>query len=61
MTKTDPYNQGVVTLRSVVLGLLLMPVVVYWLIEMEVVRYTHPTLVHPLSNVVYVQIGRAHV
>lgn len=54
MTKTDPHNQGVVTLRSVVLGLLLMPVVVYWLIEMEVVRYTHPTLVHPLSNVVFV-------
>ena len=42
------------TVRSVALGLLLMPVVVYWLIEMEMVRYTHPTLVHPLSNVVFV-------
>jgi hypothetical protein len=43
-----------VSARAVVLGLLLMPAVVYWLIEMEVVRYTHPTLVHPLSNVVFV-------
>ncbi len=42
------------TARAVLIGLLLMPVVVYWIIEMEVVRYTHPTLVHPLSNVVFV-------
>lgn len=43
-----------ISARSVVLGLLLSPWMVRVLIELEVVRYTHPTLVHPLSNVVFV-------
>lgn len=43
-----------ISARSVVLGLLLSPLMVRVLIELEVVRYTHPTLVHPLSNVVFV-------
>ena len=28
--------------------MLLIPLNVFWIIELEVVRYTHPTLIHPL-------------
>ncbi|MBM3215803.1 hypothetical protein FJZ36_12900 [Candidatus Poribacteria bacterium] len=52
--KTTPSSEPAVTARAVVFGFLLMPLMVYWLVQMEVVRYTHPTLVHPLSNVVFV-------
>ena len=31
-----------------------MPLTVYWLIELEVVRYTFPTIIHPFSNVIFV-------
>jgi len=46
-------SQKGVTLRAVLLSLLLIPANIYWIIEQEVVRYTHPTLMAPISNVVF--------
>ncbi len=43
-----------VTLRSVLLALILIPANVYWIVEQEVVRYTHPTLMAPVSNVIFI-------
>lgn len=43
-----------VTLRSVLLSLVLIPVNVYWIVQQEVVRYTHPTLMAPISNVIFI-------
>ena len=43
-----------VTLRSVLLALILIPINVYWIVQQEVVRYTHPTLMAPISNVVFI-------
>ena len=42
------------TLKSCLIALLFMPLTVYWLIELEVVRYTFPTIIHPFSNVIFV-------
>ncbi len=53
MKRAEKAPKRGVTFRAVLLGLLLMPGMIYWLIEMEVVRYTHPTMAHPLSNVVF--------
>ena len=41
------------TLKSCLIALLLMPITAYWLIELEVVRYTFPTIIHPFSNVIF--------
>jgi len=43
-----------VTLKSVLLALILIPANVYWIIEQEVVRYTHPTLMAPIANVIFI-------
>ena len=44
-----------VTWRVYILGLLLIPINCYWIIQMEVVRYSgHPTTVSLLFNVVFV-------
>lgn len=43
-----------VTLRTVLLALILIPANVYWIVEQEVVRYTHPTLMAPISNVIFI-------
>ena len=51
MANTNP--QKGVTLRSVLLALILIPANIYWIVEQEVVRYTHPTLMAPISNVVF--------
>jgi hypothetical protein len=40
-------------MRSVLLALILIPANIYWIVEQEVVRYTHPTLMAPISNVVF--------
>ena len=42
-----------VTLRALLLSAILIPLNCYWLIELEVVRYTTPTWVVPLSNVLF--------
>jgi len=46
--------QPSVTLKSIAIATLHIPLNVYWIIQLEVVRYTHPTLIHPLSNVIFI-------
>ena len=46
--------QDGLTLKSFLIAMLLIPINVYWIIQLEVVRYTHPTLIHPLSNVIFI-------
>jgi len=46
--------QRSVTLRSILIATLLIPLNIYWIIQLEVIRYTHPTLIHPLSNVIFI-------
>ena len=43
-----------VTFRSMLIATLLTLLNVYWLVQLEVVRYTHPTTIHPLSNVIFI-------
>ena len=40
--------------RAICLGVLLIPLNTYWIAQLEVVRYTHPTLVVPFFNVIFV-------
>ena len=47
-----PYNG--LTAKSLLIAVFIFPVNVFWIIQLEVVRYTHPTLVHPLSNVIFI-------
>lgn len=42
-----------VTLRSVLLGLLLIPFNDYWIVQLEVVRYSFPTYAVPFYNVIF--------
>ena len=42
------------TAKSLLIAVFIFPVNVFWIIQLEVVRYTHPTLVHPLSNVIFI-------
>ena len=46
--------QNGLTLKSFLITLCLIPVNIYWIVQLEVIRYTFPTLVHPLSNVVFI-------
>ena len=46
--------QNGLTLKSFFITLCLIPINIYFLIQLEVVRYTFPTLVHPLSNVIFI-------
>ena len=64
MKDTPTTFQSGLTLKSFVVALLLTPINVYWIIELEVVRYTFPTWTHPLFNVIFILfwlliIGRA--
>ena len=53
--KDQPHNrQHGLTARVLLLVLLIAPVNCYLLIQMELVRYTFPTWVVPLSNVIFV-------
>ncbi|NLC57985.1 MAG: hypothetical protein GX774_14210 [Armatimonadetes bacterium] len=57
MTTTNPsphkYARAV-TLRAVLIGLILMPVNAYWVIQMEMVRYSaHPTTISLFFNAVF--------
>ncbi len=47
------YEPGL-TPKALLIAIVLIPVNVYWIIQLEVVRYTHPTLIHPLSNVIFI-------
>ena len=64
MKDTPTTFQSGLTLKSFVIALVLTPINVYWIIELEVVRYTFPTWTHPLFNVIFILfwlllIGRA--
>jgi hypothetical protein len=54
MKKVRTGYQRSVTFRSILIATLLIPLNIYWIIQLEVVRYTHPTLIHPLSNVIFI-------
>src|SRR5882724_10722112 len=44
-----------VTLRSVLLCLLLLPINAYWVVQMEVVRYSaHPTTISLFFNAIFI-------
>ena len=47
-------SENGLTVKSFLIVLCLIPINVFWLIQLEVVRYTHPTLIHPLSNVIFI-------
>ena len=46
--------QNGLTPKSFLIALCLIPINIYWIVQLEVVRYTFPTLVHPLSNVIFI-------
>jgi hypothetical protein len=53
--KSQPTHfQNGLTLKSFLIALTLIPINIYWIIQLEVIRYTHPTLIHPLSNVIFI-------
>ena len=45
-------RQGI-TLKSLLIALILIPINCFWIIQLEIVRYTHPTMVVPLANVIF--------
>ena len=54
------------TPKALVIAMLLIPLNVFWIIQLEVVRYTHPTLIHPLLALILVAgtvdlVGRCEV
>jgi hypothetical protein len=51
---SEPPARGRVTVRSVLLGLILIPVCQYWIFQVELVRYTFPTLVSPFYNAIFI-------
>ncbi len=53
MSRKTETNKDGITLRVMLVSVLLIPLNCYWLIELEVVRYTTPTWVVPLSNVLF--------
>ena len=50
---SDIHKSGL-TLKSFLITLLLTPINVLWIIELEVVRHTCPTIIHPLANVIFI-------
>ena len=53
-SRPDFRGERGLTPKAFVIAMLLIPLNVFWIIELEVVRYTHPTLIHPLSNVIFI-------
>ena len=53
-SSAEPELQRGLTPKVLVVALILIPLNVFWIIQLEVVRYTHPTLIHPLSNVIFI-------
>ncbi len=54
----EPKSEGpvrAVTIRSVVTSIILLPINAYWLVQMEVVRYSaHPTTVSLFFNLIFI-------
>lgn len=51
---TSPSQQRILTWRAFLIFAITTPVNCYFLIQMELVRYTFPTWVVPLSNVIFI-------
>ena len=55
LSSRAPLPNRAVTVRSVLLALLLLPINAYWVVQMEVVRYSaHPTTISLLFNTVFI-------
>src|SRR5919199_4932134 len=53
--RTESLRGKAVTLRSVLLCLLLLPVNAYWVVQMEIVRYSaHPTTISLFFNTIFI-------
>ena len=54
-TAPQPAYGKAVTFRSVLLALILLPINAYWVVQMEVVRYSaHPTTISLFFNTVFI-------
>lgn len=54
---TSPTQERVLTWRVLIIFAIVAPISCYFLIQMELVRYTFPTWVVPLSNVIFILIA----
>ncbi len=54
MQNTPVTVQSGLTLKSFLIALVLIPINIWWLIELEVVRPNYPTIIHPQSNVIFI-------
>lgn len=52
-----PPQQSVLTWRAFIIFIAIAPINCYFLIQMELVRYTFPTWVVPFSNVIFILIA----
>jgi hypothetical protein len=55
-SKSPSYRRGQADIgaKAICLGVLFIPLNTYWIAQLEVVRYTHPTLVVPFFNVIFI-------
>jgi len=53
-SKKTSNGELAVSIRAIIIGLFLIPFNAYWIWGLEVVRYTHPTLLVPFSNVMFI-------
>ncbi len=54
MKDTSDTPKSGLTLKSLLTTLLLTPINVAWVIQLEVVRHTCPTIIHPFANVIFI-------
>ena len=54
MKDTSDTPKNGLTLKSLLTTLLLTPINVAWVIQLEVVRHTCPTIIHPFANVIFI-------
>ena len=54
MKDTSATFQRGLTFKSFLITLLITPIHVLWIIELEVVRHTCPTIIHPFANVIFI-------
>jgi len=60
MKGTEEHRKGKkVTLRALLLGALLIPACQFWIFQVELVRYTFPTLVSPFYDAIFILFGFA--
>ncbi len=46
-------NSSIFTLKSVIIGIVLIPINYYWIIQMEVLRWSFPTYIVPFYNAIF--------